>query len=78
MYSVPLKGITKFWEILKIGWIANLYNFDISGCPCGCIISTKKLAPKTLLFSRKIEYKNLRVLLVNFDKFQIAPLAIQW
>ena len=30
------------------------------------------LAPKTLLLSRKIEYKNLPVLLVNFDKFQIA------
>ena len=32
------KGNTKFWEILKIGWIVILYNFDIFGCPCGCII----------------------------------------
>ena len=32
----------------------------------------KTLAPKTLLFSRKIEYKNLPVLPVNFDKFQIV------
>ena len=33
-----IKGNTKFWEILKIGLIVNLYNFDIFGCPCGCII----------------------------------------
>ena len=42
---VFLKGNTKFWEILKIGWIVNLYNFDILGCPCGCIISTNKINP---------------------------------
>ena len=36
------------------------------------------LAPKTLLLSRKIDYKNLPVLPVNFDKFQIAPAAVQW
>ena len=24
-----IKGNTKFWEILKIGWIVILYNFDI-------------------------------------------------
>ena len=40
-----IKGNTKFWEILKIGWIVNLYNFDIFGCPWGCIISTKKISP---------------------------------
>ena len=36
------------------------------------------LAPKTLLLSRKIEHKDLPVLPVNFDKFQIAPTAVQW
>ena len=35
------------------------------------------LAPKTLLLSRKMEYKNLPVLPVNFNKFQIAPSAVQ-
>ena len=40
-----IKGNTKFWEILKIGWIVNFYNFDIFGCPCGFIISTKKFSP---------------------------------
>ena len=38
----------------------------------------ESLAPKTLLLSRKIEYKDLPVLPVNFDKFQIAPTAVQW
>ena len=42
-----IKGNTKFWEILKIGWIVILYNFDIFGCPCGCIISTRKFSPET-------------------------------
>ena len=37
------------------------------------ILALEKLAPKTLLLSRKIEYKNLPVLPVNLDKFQIAP-----
>ena len=37
----------------------------------------KNLAPKTLLLSRKIEYKHLPVLPVNFDEFQIAPTAVQ-
>ena len=36
------------------------------------------LVPKTLLLSRKIEYKDLPVLPVNVDKFQIAPTAVQW
>ena len=27
--STHLKGITKFWEISKNGWIVILYNFDI-------------------------------------------------
>ena len=40
-----IKGNTKFWEILRIGWIVILYNFDISGCPCGCIISTRNFSP---------------------------------
>ena len=96
---MPNKGNTKFWEILKIGWIVILYNVDIFGCPCGCIISTRNfsnlslslthmvqpqtycieiLAPKIFLLLRKIEYKNLLVLRVNFDKFQIALKAIQW
>ena len=66
-------------DISKIRWIVNHYNFDIFGCRCGCIISTKKkIALKTLPFSRKIEYENLPVLPVNFDKIQIAPMAIQW
>ena len=39
---------------------------------------SKNVAPKTLLLSRKGEYKNLLVLPVNFDKFQIAPTAVQW
>ena len=72
------KGNTKFWDILKIGWIVILYNFYIFGCPCGCIIAPENLAPKTLLLSRKIEYTNLPVLPVNFDKFQIALTAVQW
>ena len=55
-----------------------LYNFDIFGCPCGCIKCTKKFSPKTLLLSRKIEYIHLPVLPVNFDEFQIAPTAVQW
>ena len=38
----------------------------------------EKLAPKTLLLLRKIEYKNLPVLPVNFDKFQVAPTAVHW
>ena len=36
------------------------------------------LAPKILLLSRKFEHKDLPVLPVNFDKFQIAPTAVQW
>ena len=40
-----VKGITKFWEILQIGWIVILYNFDIFGRPCGCIISSRKFSP---------------------------------
>ena len=40
-----IKGNTKFWEILKIGWIVILYNVDIFGYPCGCIISTRKFSP---------------------------------
>ena len=40
-----LEGNTKFWEILKIGLIVILYNFDIFGCLCGCIISTRKFSP---------------------------------
>ena len=27
--AMMIKGITKFWEILKNGWIVILYNFDI-------------------------------------------------
>ena len=41
--SVWLKVNTKFWEILKIGGIAILYNFDIFWCPRGCIISSQKM-----------------------------------
>ena len=37
-----LKGNTKFWEILKNGWIVILYNFNIFGCPCGCIKKHQK------------------------------------
>ena len=37
----------------------------------------ENLAPKTLLLSRKIEYKNLPVLPVNSDKFQIATTAVE-
>ena len=40
-----VKDNTKFWEILKIGWIVILYNFHTFGCPCGCIISTGKINP---------------------------------
>ena len=76
-FSFVLKGNTKFWEISKNGWIVILYNFDIFGCPCGCIKNPEMLAPKTLLLSRKIEYKDLPVLPVNFDKFRIAPTAVQ-
>ena len=38
----------------------------------------ESLAHKTLLLSRKIVNKDLSVLPVNFDKFQIAPTAVQW
>ena len=41
--------------------------------PVDVLKALENLAPKTLLLSRKIEYKNLPVLPVNFDKFQIAP-----
>ena len=44
-YCSSLKGITKFWEILKNGWIVILYNFDIFGCPCGCIKHTNNFSP---------------------------------
>ena len=37
----------------------------------------ENLAPKTLLLSSKIEYQNLPVLPVNFDKFQLALTVIQ-
>ena len=46
--------------------------------PVDVLLSIENLAPKTLLFSRKIEYKNLPVLPVNFDEFQIAPTVFQW
>ena len=39
------KGNTKFWEILKIGWIVIIYNYDIFGFPCECILTTKKFSP---------------------------------
>ena len=39
-----LKVIQSFWEILKIEWIVIQYNFDIFGCPCGCIISTRNFS----------------------------------
>ena len=73
----PFKGNTKFWEILKIGLIVTLYNFDIFGCPVDVLKALENLAPKTL-FSRIIEYKYLPVLPVNFYKFQIAPSAVEW
>ena len=39
-----VKGITKFWEIFKIGWIVILYNFNIFRCPCGCIKNTRNFS----------------------------------
>ena len=44
--------------------------------PVDVLKTQEILAPKTLLLSRKIEYKDLPVLPVNFDKFQIAPTAV--
>ena len=46
--------------------------------PVDVLKALEILAPKTLLLSRKIEYKDLPVLPVNFDKFQIAPTAVRW
>ena len=46
--------------------------------PVDVLKALENLAPKTLLLSRKSEYKNLLVLPVNVDKFQIAPTAVQW
>ena len=46
--------------------------------PVDVLKTPEILGPKTLLLSRKIEYKDLPVLQVNFDKFQIAPTAVKW
>ena len=38
----------------------------------------ENLASKTLLLSRRIQYKHLPVLQVNFDEFQITPTTVLW
>ena len=73
-----LQGITKFWEILKNGWIWIFTILIYLDAPVDVLKALEILAPKTLLLSRKIDNKDLPVLPVNFIKFQIAPTAIQW
>ena len=46
--------------------------------PVDVLKTPEILAPKNTSVSSKIEYKDLPVLPVNFDKFQIAPTAAQW
>ena len=63
--------------ILKIGWIVILTILIYLDSPVG-VLNTAKFSPKTFLLSRKIELKNLLVLPVNVDTFQIAPTSVRW
>ena len=68
-----LQSFGKFW---KMGGCDSL-QFWYLDAPVDVLKTPEILAPKTFLLSRKIEYKDLPVLPVNFDNFQIAPTAVQ-
>ena len=76
--SIRLKVIQSFGKFWKLG---GEWFFTILICldaPADVLYALQNVTPKTLLLSRKMEYKTLPVLPVNVDKFQIAPMVVLW